>query len=365
MSPTTEAPTFAPPAKRATLRTVVPMDYFRPVRLFLMISYLVGYLIWLKTKGLTVDRISVAIAVGIFLVCAFVGKTWRTWGVLLLDCIFYCAMWLAYEKTRGAADDGVSVFGLFRIKFPTQVESTRNIDRAMFFGNDPNVVLQEHFWSPVIRWWDVVAGATYMTHFVFPMIAMGVLWATSHRQWLRFIRRFATLLAVGCVMFVVLPTAPPWMLGDARYPYQLLPPLQRTAGRGFYHIGFGSFRDGYKVALSNGNAVAAMPSLHASFALIVPLFFMQWIRRTWIKALLFLFPIMMLASLVYLGEHWVIDGLVGWAVTFAAFWFWNRMEQRARTRRSAAARGALPALADDPEPAIGPAATVSTAEVAP
>ena len=348
MSATSEAPTFVDTSgHRLRLSEVVPLEVLRPVRLGLMLSYVVGYLIWLKTKGLTVDRISVAIAVGIFLVCAFVGKTWRTWGVLLLDCLFYCAMWLSYEKTRGAADDGVSFFGLFTLKFPLQVETMRNIDRAMFFGHDPNVVLQEHFWSRTIRWWDVVAGTTYMTHFVFPMFAMGALWAISHRQWVRFMRRFATLLLLACLLFVILPTAPPWMLGDPKFRYHLLPELHRTAGRGFYHIGFESFRDGYKVALSNGNGVAAMPSLHASFALIVPLFFMQWIRQWWVKAVLFMFPITMLTSLVYLGEHWVIDGLVGWSITFGAFWFWNRMEQRSRDSRSRAARLALGRPAGD------------------
>jgi membrane-associated phospholipid phosphatase len=345
MSTTTEAPTDASRSLRVGVRSAVPFEWFRPVRLTLMLTYLVGYLWWLKVKGLTVDRVSVAIAVGIFLACAFIGRSWRTWGVLLLDCVAYCTMWLAYEKTRGAADDGVSVFGLFRLKFPLQVESIRNIDKFMFFGHDPNVVLQEHFWERTVRWYDVVAGTTYMTHFVFPMIVMAALWATSHRQWARFMKRFASLLLIACVMFVVLPTAPPWMLGSPKYPYGLLPELQRNAGRGFYHIGFESFRDGYKLALSNGNGVAAMPSLHASFALIVPAFFLPWIRPKWLKALVLLFPVVMLASLVYLGEHWVIDGFVGWAVTGGVFWFWNRFERRTRRRRAHMARACLPPTA--------------------
>ena len=94
-----------------------------------------------------------------------------------------------------------------------------------------------------------------------------------------------------------------------------------------------------------------MPSLHASFALIVPLFFMQWIRQTWVKVALLLFPITMLASLVYLGEHWVIDGLVGWGITVGTFWFWNRMERRTRVARSHRARAALRAPAPAPAPA--------------
>jgi len=341
VSTTADAPTFVPPSTRPGIGSVVPYEHLRPVRITLMFGYLAWYLVWLKVRGLTVDRVSVAMLVGAFLVCAFVGRSWRTWGVLLLDCTAYCAMWVSYEATRGAADDGIPVLGLFRVKFPIQVETMMHIDRFMFFGNDPNWVLQEHFWQSRIRWWDVVAGTTYMTHFVFPMIVMAALWATSHRQWARFMKRFATLLAVGCIMFVVLPTAPPWMLGTPKYPYQIMPELHRNAGRGFYHLGFDSWSTGYKLALSNGNGVAAMPSLHASFALIVPAFFLPWIRWRWLKALVLLFPVIMLASLVYLGEHWVIDGLVGWAITGGCFWFWARMEQRSRSLRARRARAAL------------------------
>ena len=345
MSTTAEAPTFvdpfARPLARLQLRSVVPDDEFRVIRLALMFEFLFVYLWWLRVRGLPIDRISVAISVALFLLCAFVGKTWRTWGILLLDCLFYCVMWLAYERTRGAADDGVSVFGLFRIPKQLQVESVRNIDRALFFGNDPNAVLQEHFWERTIRWYDVVASTTYMTHFVLPIVAMAVLWAISHRQWVRFMKRFSTLLAVGCLMFVIIPTVPPWMATSPKFPYQLFDELRRDAGRGFRHLGFYGFTNDYKIQLSNGNGVAAMPSLHSSFALIVPAFFLPWIRPKWLKALVLLFPVMMLTSLVYLGEHWVIDGLVGLAITGGAFWFWNRMERRTRVRRSTRAREAL------------------------
>ena len=52
-------------------------------------------------------------------------------------------------------------------------------------------------------------------------------------------------------------------------------------------------------------------------------------QAAWLKALVLVFPVVMLTSLVYLGEHWVIDGLVGWAISVASFWFWNRMQTAA------------------------------------
>jgi hypothetical protein len=58
----------------------------------------------------------------------------------------------------------------------------------------------------------------------------------------------------------------------------------------------------------------------------------------------------MLTSLVYLAEHWVIDGLVGWALTGGAFWFWRWWEDRDRARRAAWARAALPRAAETHAP---------------
>ena len=191
---------------RTALDAVVPIDVWRRVRLTAMSIYLVVMLWWFRTQGLIWERITVAAALGVFLVCAFIGKPLREWRRLAVDVAAYYVMWLAYETTRGAADGRV-----FGIRFPLQIEAVRNIDRVMFFGNDPNAVLQAHFWERSIRWYDKVASTTYMSHFVVVPIVMGALWATNHRQFRRFLKRFATVLGVACAMFIVMPTAPPWM----------------------------------------------------------------------------------------------------------------------------------------------------------
>ena len=311
---------------RVALGAVVPVDYLAWVRRTALTIFCVYAVVWTRDHGILWDRLGIARAVAVFLVCAFVGRPARQWGILAIDLLLYCAMWYAYETTRGAADGKV-----FGIKFPLQVQSVRNIDRFLFFGNDPNVVLQNHFWKASVHWYDKVASLTYFTHFIFVPIVMGALWATTHRQWARFMKRFATVLGVACVMFIVLPTVPPWMAANN---YHLTPPLSRSAGRGFTAMGLHAAAVSWKNALDWGNAVAAMPSLHASFALIVPAFFLPWIKPRWLKAVVLLFPVLMLTSLVYLAEHWVIDGLVGWAIVGGSFLFWNRFEDRQRRNRA-------------------------------
>jgi len=333
MSVVAEQPTLT---RRVSLDTVVPVDYLAWVRRTTLTIFCIYAVVRTKQNGILWDRLSIARAIAVFLVCAFVGRPARQWGILAIDLLLYCLMWFLYETTRGAADGRI-----FGIRFPLQVEAPRNIDRAMFLGHDPNVVLQQHFWKSTVHWWDKVASLTYFTHFIFVPIVMGILWVMSHRQWVRFMKRFATVLGVACVMFIVVPTIPPWM---AAKNYHMLPPLTRSAGRGFIAVGLRAAANSWKNALDWGNAVAAMPSLHASFALIVPAFFLPWIKPKWLKALVLLFPVMMLTSLVYLAEHWVIDGLIGWAIVGGSFWFWNWQEARRRRVRAERSIGVLATL---------------------
>ncbi len=319
----------------------MPIDPWYRIRLALFASYVVGYLWFFIAEGLIIDRISVAISVGIFIVIGHLGRPLRNWATLTRDISCYCVMWLCYEQSRGWAD---------RAGFPLQVEAARNVDRFLFAGTDPNVWLQRRYYEPgTIHWYDKVASVTYFTHFVFPVIAIAVLWVTDHREWVRFIRRFATLLFVSCVMFVVIPTIPPWMAADRRkYDYQIIAPVTRHTARGFRELGMKGFVKGWQSALDWGNAVAAIPSLHSAFALFVPAFFLPRVKSVWLKALLLCFPVLMLTSLVYFAEHWVIDGLVGFALVGLSFWFWAWFERRQSRLRAESSRRALglPAEAD-------------------
>jgi membrane-associated phospholipid phosphatase len=58
------------------------------------------------------------------------------------------------------------------------------------------------------------------------------------------------------------------------------------------------------------------------------------IKPVWLKAVVLLFPVLMLTSLVYFAEHWVIDGIVGALLVGLSFLVWNRIERRQRRVRA-------------------------------
>ncbi len=292
-----------------------------------MAAYLIGYVVWFATKGLIIDRISVLISVAVLLIIVQVGRSRRTWAVLAIDFVLYTAMWIAYDETRGAAD---------RVGSPLQVESVRNIDRFMFGGVDPNVWLQDRFYSAEhVRWYDVVASVVYYSHFVVPVAVIVTLWIRRRAQWVLFMRRFATVLAIACVSFVLLPTAPPWMAagGSKAIPLDALPPLARSVGRGWDALNLDSFVHAWETGRDWANPVAAMPSLHAAFSLFVVVFFLPRVRRRWVRVALLAYPVVMGLALVYVAEHWVIDLIAGWACVGASFAIWGMIERRLAARR--------------------------------
>ena len=65
------------------------------------------------------------------------------------------------------------------------------------------------------------------------------------------------------------------------------------------------------------NTVAAMPSLHAAYPLMLMLFF--WPAGRLVRVLLGAYTLAMAFTLVYGGEHFVADILVGWAMAIGAY----------------------------------------------
>ena len=83
------------------------------------------------------------------------------------------------------------------------------------------------------------------------------------------------------------------------------------------------------------NDVAAIPSLHAAYTLLVVLFF--WSRvPLWARLLLLLYPLAMGFTLVYTGEHYIFDVALGWVYAVAVYSAVMAFERRRESGRERA-----------------------------
>ena len=285
----------------------------RYIRTAALVLYVVAFF-WSGIQfGIPTDRIAVLAWVLGGFIAGNVGKSRSSQLLMLRDFAVFVAMWFAYDYSRGIAD---------QLGMPLQVTFPRDMDRLIFFGADPNVWMQNHFYEAMsVRWYDVVGSIVYFTHFCVPMGAAVVLWIHNRDEWVRYVRRLATVLYMGVATFVVFPAAPPWMAARDGY----IDALARPTVRGWRHIGLGTVSNVIERGREVVNPVAAIPSLHVAFSLLVILFFASKLPK-FLRPLIVIFPIIMMTSLVYFGEHYVFDGLLGIVYVLIAFRFWDRYE---------------------------------------
>jgi hypothetical protein len=245
--------------------------------------------------GLPTDRIVLLgwVLAGLALHAAADGL--RRVGRLLADWLPLAALLLAYDASRGVADTlGATV----RVTEPVAV------DRWLGSGVLPTVALQQHWDAP---WWEALAALVYGSHFVVTPLVLGVLWVRDRARWVWFARSVLALSAAGLVTYVLYPAAPPWLAARDG----VIEPVHRLSGAGWEVLGLP--RAGALLADSQGqvNQVAAVPSLHTAFAVLVCLTLFPLVTRWWVRAALVAYAGLMPLVLVWAGEHYVVDTLLG------------------------------------------------------
>jgi hypothetical protein len=244
---------------------------------------------------------------------------WREHLRFLRDWLPIALLLIGYNISRGYAD------GLFAPHVTPLIEA----DEAMFGGHVPTIWLQQHLYQPGrVQWWEVAVSLVYVSHFLtVPTVAV-ILWVRDRFQWARYMRRWFTLSVAGLITYFLYPAAPPWWAYEHGY---LTEPVSRISTAGWNLIGLhGAGNTLNALQVEAANPVAAMPSLHTAYAMMAVAFFLPVVHRRW-WPLLLAYPLAMTFTLVYSGEHYVIDVLVGWlyvAATFLAVGAAERMWRR-------------------------------------
>jgi membrane-associated phospholipid phosphatase len=246
---------------------------------------------------------------------------WREHLRFLRDWLPIALLLVVYNVSRGYADT----------LFAPHVTPLIDADKAMSGGHVPTIWLQQHLYEPGhVRPWEVAVSLVYVSHFLtVPTVAV-ILWVRDRFQWARYMRRWFTLSLAGLITYFLYPAAPPWWAYEHGY---LSDPVARISTAGWNLIGLHSAGNTLNaLQVEAANPVAAMPSLHTAYAMMAVAFFLPVVRRRW-WPLLLAYPLAMTFTLVYSGEHYVIDVLVGWlyvAATFLAAGAAERLWRRSR-----------------------------------
>ncbi len=199
-----------------------------------------------------------------------------------------------------------------RLGFDLHIDGPPAADRAMF-GTVPTVWLQQRLVDGTGHWYDVVAALVYVSHFAVLPIVTVLVWFRYRERMRSWVAAVLTLTTLGVLLYIVYPAGPPWLGAQ----YQAIGAVDRVPTLGWDVIHLGVIGDLLDATVRSGNPVAAMPSLHAAIPALVLLFF--WPVRGWRwRATLVTYAVVMAGVLVYTGEHYVIDVLVGWLVAVLA-----------------------------------------------
>jgi membrane-associated phospholipid phosphatase len=257
-------------------------------------------------RGVSVTPDVLLVALGLAAVMLGRGR------LFFRDWIPFIGLFFAYELMRGYADN-----------FGAQIHAADVVaaERFLFLGHVPTEVLQS--WLHPATGFDpfaMVAVIFYFLHFPLPIAAGFFLWLRRRPVYYDFVAALIVLSMAGFVTYLLLPVAPPWWAAA----HGLLPGVTQLRDQGFSELAnaAGFSQAGYVYSYTfydiNPNEVAAFPSLHAAYPFLAFLFARRAFGRpAW---LVLGYAVCVWFSIVYLGEHYVIDAIAGVAYAVVAYW---------------------------------------------
>ena len=205
---------------------------------------------------------------------------------------------------------------------PWQYTYVIEAEKLLVLGVVPTVWLQDRLYETgrmtTLEWASVGVYASYFTgHFILGAIV----WAVRRDFLFTYVSVVAVTLAIGLAIYFLVPTAPPWLAANAGE----LPNVARISALANSEVWADAYERGAYVA--GANDVGAMPSLHTALTAVVAM--TLWRMHRVLGVIGWLYVGAMGFSLMYLGEHYLVDVLAGVAVAALAWHFvTSRMDAR-------------------------------------
>jgi len=264
---------------------------------FTVLAYQIGFLAflltWYFTRGLS-PRYDILF--GALLIIPFWYLSRQT---VLRDLIPFFMILITYESLRGFGN-GVRFIDI-------HVEDIITYEKTLFGGIIPAYYLQSTLMQGSLgSLFNYLTLVFYASHYFVPLIIAILLWYRSRSYYWPFVIGFILVAYIGFVIYIFFPAAPPWWA--TKYGYLVDQPVNLPA----------SFVTMSSLTSHIGpNKVAAMPSLHMSFPTYSVLFCVHVWGRKYIW--MFILPLCVGFSTIYLGHHYIIDLMAGMLLAFSVF----------------------------------------------
>ena len=199
----------------------------------------------------------------------------------------------------------------FAVHYTPQIEA----ERALFGGTLPSIWLQEHLYGGTTGLLEAFTTVMYVSHFIAPILLAFLFWAVwDRRGFVEVVFGILVVTVLGEITFVLAPTAPPWLAAEEG----LIPPVHDVIRQALYDLGLTPVADQFHSP--SYNTVAAIPSLHAAWPLIGLFAAVKYRLPRWVIGLQSALVLGVLFAIVYSGEHYVVDAIVGAVYAVAAWW---------------------------------------------
>ena len=216
---------------------------------------------------------------------------------LLYDLLPFLLLLISFQSLRGFADD----------LSPSSIHIVDLIEyeKYLFKGIIPAAFIQNHLLNqPYSFFIEMLTSVFYWSHFVTPVITAMFLWHYKKTAYWPFVIGLILLSYIAFITYILYPAAPPWWATEFGYLTDQPVIIPDSAMK-------------IVITIAGPNPVAAMPSLHIAYPIYISLFCIYiWGKRTsWI----FILPIAVGFSTLYLGHHYVLDLFVGIAYALVIF----------------------------------------------
>jgi membrane-associated phospholipid phosphatase len=247
------------------------------------------------------------------------GFLWKTVVVPSLFIVAYLAgRFRAFVRDWAVFLGAVALFdscrGLIygviqKLELPVYMHYAIAAERALFGGTVPSVTLQRALFAErEIGTLEKSLVVVHASHFLMFLCFALLVWLVRTESFARFKLAMVIVMYAGITCYLIAPTVPPWMASNRFY---VLPEITQMP-RQIYNLSVPTLAHSFDT-----NPIAAMPSLHTAFPALLTLVCFHHFGRVGLAMLVYLALVMF--GIVYMGEHYVVDVLGGFALAVVAY----------------------------------------------